>query len=238
MTAMRRYLVVDDNRDLAENLAEILAAEGAEAAVALDGAEALERVRRTRFDVLVTDMRMPAMGGADLVHAVRRIDPGLPVLVITGYAQDQALAAARREGLVAVLEKPVPLARLLRLLAVARRDGLVAVVEDNPHQADSLAEALSSRGFSAVTAASVTETDRLGPVVPCCAVVDLRVPGGPDGEAMRRLAERFPGLPMLVVTAHRVDPPLPHHGLFRKPFDPGALLQAVEALHAGRAASP
>jgi len=233
---MRRYLVVDDNRDLAENLAEILADEGAEAAVASSGREALAHVRRARFDALVTDMRMPAMGGADLVHAARRLDPGLPALVITGYAQDQALAAARREGLVAVLEKPVPLARLLALLGAARRDGLVAVVEDNPHQADDLAEALASRGFAAVTAASVTETDRLGPVVPCCAVVDLRLPGGPDGEAMRRLAGRFPDLPMLVVTAHDVEPPLPHRGLFRRPFDPAALLDAIEALHAGGAA--
>lgn len=235
---MRRYLVVDDNRDLAENLAEILADEGAEAAVATSGREALEQVRRVRFDALVTDMRMPAMDGADLVHAVRRLDPGLPVLVITGYAQDRALAAARSEGLVAVLEKPVPLARLLALLGAARRDGLVAVVEDNTDQADNLAEALAARGFAAVTAASVTETDRLGPVVPCCAVVDLRVPGGPDGEAMRRLAERFPGLPMLVVTGHPLEPPLPHRGLFRKPYDPRALLDAVEALHAGRPASP
>lgn len=233
---MRRYLVVDDNRDLAENLVEILADEGAEAAVASNGAEALDRVRAARFDALLTDMRMPVMGGADLVHAVRRLDPGLPALVVTGYAHDQALAAARREGLLAVLEKPVPVARLLALLEAARRDGLVAVVEDGLDLADNLTEALAGRGFAAVTATSVTETDRLGPVAPCCAVVDLRVPGGPDGEAMRRLGERFPGLPMLVVTAHQLDPPLPHRGLFRKPFDMGALLDAVEALHAGRPA--
>jgi len=235
---MRRYLVVDDNRDLAENLAEILADGGAEAAVASSGREALEQVGRTRFDALVTDMRMPVMGGADLVHAARRLDPGLPALVITGYAQDQALAAARREGLLAVLEKPVPLQRLLALLRVARRDGLVPVVEDDPARADDLADALAARGFAAVAAASVVETDWFGPVAPCCAVVDLRLPGGADGEAMRRLADRFPGLPMLVVTANAVDPPSPHHRLFGRPFDPAALLDAVEALHAGRAAPP
>ena len=236
---MRRYLVVDDNSDLAENLAEILRADGAEAAVATRGDEALALVRTTRFDALVTDMRMPAMGGAELVSAVRRIDPGLPVVVVTGHTETEALAAARREGLLAVLEKPIPLPRLLQLLAAARRDAVVALVEDDRAQAANLAEALSSRGFTAVTAASVAETESLGPSVPCCAVVDLRVPGGPDGEAMRRLAARFPGLPMLVVTGLPGDPPLASQAVFRKPFDPAALLAAVEAAHAAhRSATP
>lgn len=235
---MRRYLVVDDNRDLAENLAEILASEGAEAAVAVSGQEALEQVRRARFDALVTDMRMPAMGGADLVHAIRRLDPGLPAVAMTGYARGQELAAARRDGLVAVLEKPVPLPRLLALLAAARRDGLVAVVDDDPGQADELAEGLAARGFAAVMAAALTETDRLGPVVPCCAIVDLRAGGDSSGDAMRRLEARFPGLPMLVVAVQAAEPPLPHWQLFRKPVDRAALLDAVEALHAGRPDAP
>lgn len=231
---MRRYLVVDDNRDLAENLAEILRDTGAEVQVATSGQAALDQVRATRFDALITDMRMPTMGGGELVHAARRVDPGLPALVMTGYSSDEALAAARREGLVAVLPKPIPLDRLTALLEVARRDGLVAVVEDDPAHADDLTEALAGRGFAAVTAASITETDRLGPVAPCCALVDLGLPGGPDGEAMRRLAARFPGLPMLVVADGTVEPPLPHQGLFRKPYDPEALLDAIEAIHASR----
>ena len=69
---------------------------------------------------------------------------------------------------------------------------------------------------------------------PFCALVDLRVPGGPDGEAMRRLGERYPGLPMIVVTAYHDPPPLAHEELFQKPFDTGALLDAVERLHRSR----
>jgi CheY-like chemotaxis protein len=235
---MRRYLVVDDNRELAENLAEILRDEGAEVSLADDGAEALSRVRQSRYDALVTDMRMPVMDGAELVHQVRRVDPDLPAVLVTAHAGDDVLESARREGLLAVLPKPLPLGRLLQLLGAARRGGLVAVVEDDQRLSDNLCELLAQRGLAAVTAASVTETERLGPVRPFCALVDLRLPGGPDGAAMQRLAQRFPGLPMIVLTGLEVSPPLPHQGLFQKPFDTAALLEAVERLYPGPATPP
>jgi CheY-like chemotaxis protein len=231
---MRRYLIVDDNRHFAENLAEILRDGGDEVVIADGGAEALRAAEGSRYDALVTDMRMPVMGGAELVHELRRLDPGLPALVITAHAGDDALEAARREGLLAVLPKPVPVARLLELLAVARRDGLVVVVEDDRRLSDNLCELLRARGLAAVTAASVLETERLGPIRPFAALVDLRVPGGPDGEAMRRLAARFPNLPMIVMTGLHDGAPVLFEAYFQKPFDPAALLDAVERLHAAQ----
>jgi DNA-binding NtrC family response regulator len=235
---MRRYLIVDDNREFAENLAEILRDRGAEVDLAAQGAEALELVGRARYDAMLTDMRMPGMGGAQVVHQARRLDPGLAALVVTAHVADDALEAARREGLLAVLGKPVPVGQLIDLLEAARRDGLVAVVEDDAGLSDNLGEALRSRGFAVVTAASVLETERLGPVHPCCALVDLRVPGGPDGEAMRRLGEKFPGLPMLIMTGLHAASVAPGAWCFLKPFDTAELLAAVERLHAARPGAP
>lgn len=232
---MRHYLIVDDNRDFAENLAEILRDAGEQVSIAENGQEALALARTTRFDALLTDMRMPLMGGAELVHEIRRIDPGAAAMIITAHVGDNDLEAARQEGLLAVLQKPAPAHKILDLLALARRDGLVVVVEDDPRLSDNLCEALRMKGFAAVTAASVLETERLGPVQPFCALVDLRVPGGPDGEAMRQLGQKYPGLPMIVVTAYHERPPLPHEGYFTKPFDTASLLSAVERLHASRA---
>ncbi len=231
---MRRYLIVDDNRALAENLGEIVADLGDEVALAENGEQALALTKERRFDAMVTDMRMPLMGGAELIHNVRHVDPGLSAIVVTAYERDLKLDAARREGLLATLPKPVPIGRLLELLRVARRDGLAVVIEDDSAMSDNLCEALRSRGFAAVTAGSVLETERLGPVQPFCALVDARVPGGPSGEAMHRLAAKYPGLPMLIVTAYHDEPPLPHAGFFSKPFDTRALLDAVERLHQAR----
>ena len=91
---MRRYLIVDDNLAFAENLAEIIRDSGAEAVVADGGLAAVALVAGQRFDALVTDMRMPVMGGARLVHEIRRVDPGLPTVVVTAYTGEDDLVAA------------------------------------------------------------------------------------------------------------------------------------------------
>ena len=229
---MRRYLVVDDNAAFADNLAEILRDAGAEVVTAISGRRALELVAASQFDALVTDMRMPVMNGAALVHEIRRVDPGLPAIVVTAYTGEGDLSAARYQGLLAVLPKPVPIAQLLELLAIARRDGLVALVEDDLALSDNLAEALRGHGFSAVMAHSVTESDRFGSVRPFAALVDLRMPGGPDGAAMQRLAGRFPELPIFIITAHAESTPSAF--VFVKPFDTARVLLALESTYQSR----
>jgi len=228
----RHYLIVDDNRAFADNVAEIVRDLGDDVSVAEGGARALELARRRRYDALVTDMRMPLMGGAELVRELRRVDPGIPAIVVTAHVADGELAAARGEGLLAVLSKPVPIGLLLDLLGSARRDGLVAIVEDDLRLSDNLMDCLQARGYAAVTAASVLETERLAALRPFMALADLRVPGGPAGEAMRRLGERYPGIPIVVMTGHDDPPPVPPQAVFRKPFRTEDLLAAVDRLHA------
>jgi CheY-like chemotaxis protein len=232
---MRQYLLLDDNQAFAENLAEILRDEGDQATVVTSGDEALRLARTTRFDVLLTDMRMPGMSGADAVHHLRRVDPGLAAVVITAYPREDDLETARREGLLAVLPKPVPIPALVGLLSEARRDGLVVLVEDDPALSDNLSELLRAKGFSCVTAGSVLDTDRISCVEPFAALVDLRVPGGPDGEALRRLRARYPNLSIFVITAFP-DAALVAgaSGVFSKPFDTGVLLRALETAYATR----
>jgi CheY-like chemotaxis protein len=235
---MRRYLLLDDNRAFAENLAEILRDEGDQATVVTSGDEALRLARTTRFDALLTDMRMPGMSGADAVHQLRRVDPGLAAVVITAYPREDDLETARREGLLAVLPKPVPIPTLVSLLSGARRHGLVVLVEDDPALSDNLTEVLRAKGFSCVTAGSVLDAERISCVEPFAALVDLRVPGGPDGEALRRLRARYPHLSTFIITAFPDAAPTEGaSGVFAKPFDTGALVHALEAAYAARPAT-
>ncbi len=178
-------------------------------------------------------MKMPEMSGAQLVHEVRALDPGLPALVVTAYTGEEDLTWAKREGILAVLPKPVPIAQMLALLATAKRDGLVAVVEDDVGLSDNLVEALRDHGFSAVTAHSALEAEGLRGARPFAALVDLRLPGSPRGEVLTALSQRFEGLPMLVMSGFPdlAPPPAAAHTFFVKPFDTARVLATLESLH-------
>ena len=230
---MRNILIVDDNRAFAENLAEIVGDAGvATTEVADSGQRALELIAGRRFDALVTDMRMPKMSGAELIERARQIDPALPVVVISAFSADEQLTMVAHQGVLSVLPKPAPIERLLELIGRARRGGVVAVIEDDAALADNVAEALRERGFASVIAHTVEETDRLGGAL-CAALVDLRLPGGDDGAALARVAERFPEVPLVVVTALRGEVAVPAHlEIVYKPFDTARLLDTVESLAA------
>lgn len=228
----RHYLLVDDNREFAENVAEILEDHGAVVDVACGGAEALGLLHPGRYDALVTDMRMPGMSGADLVQSARQKDPGLPVVLLSAYVQDAQLADARRRGLLAVMSKPGRVPQLVGMLERARRDAVVLLLEDDVALAENLAEALTARGLTVCTAQTAEELDALA-VRPFVALVDLRLPDVPVGAGLARVQARFPGTPTVVITGVP-DAQVPAGAeLYKKPFDTAALVERLEELFAG-----
>src|ERR1700738_5459123 len=97
---MRHYLILDDNLPFAENLAEILSDDGDDVSIASNGPDALMLAPQTQFDAVLTDMRMPSMGGAQLVHELRLIDPGIPAIIVQAYTGDDDIQFAFRESLL------------------------------------------------------------------------------------------------------------------------------------------
>ncbi len=112
-----RVLVVDDNRDLAENLAEILAEEGFVTAVAFDPFDALALAGDFAFDAAVIDVRMPGMDGVTLFESLAGRHPGAVFVLVTGFTRDERIRHALEAGVRAVLPKPVPVACLLELVS-------------------------------------------------------------------------------------------------------------------------
>jgi CheY-like chemotaxis protein len=127
--ARRRILVAEDEALAAMALEDELQREGYEVILAPDGQAALEAARAAMPDLLLTDLRMPRLDGAGLIRAVRALAPGLPVVVMTGYAPAGGAEALRRpgEGPVALFTKPLDMDALLvelrRLLAAGPRAG-------------------------------------------------------------------------------------------------------------------
>lgn len=113
---LRRILIVDDNRDAAETLAEALLTLGFEARTALDGPAALEVAASFRPDIAVLDIGLPVMDGHELARKLRGLLGRAVVLVaLTGYGQDRDRARSRSAGFDEHLVKPVELQALLRV---------------------------------------------------------------------------------------------------------------------------
>ncbi len=117
-------LLVDDDREMLRALQNGLArfAPGIEVQLAGDGVEALERIRSQDVSLVVTDLKMPRMDGFELLTAVMRGYPDIPVLVISGVSTPDMERLALLGGAVALVTKPFLLADLARRIqALIRR---------------------------------------------------------------------------------------------------------------------
>jgi len=101
-----RILVVEDDGEMRSLLEDILAEEGYRATGAPDPLSALMILLGEGADLLVTDWKMPAMDGLDLVASVRRCLPGLPVVFVTAYASSDLRTRAIERGVFSILPKP------------------------------------------------------------------------------------------------------------------------------------
>lgn len=110
-------LVVDDDADLAETIAEALATDGHRVSVASNGAEAIERFGEMKYDLSFVDVRMPVINGVDCFFAVRAIYPDAKIVLMTAL-REPGVERALGAGAVALLDKPF---RIEEVTEIARR---------------------------------------------------------------------------------------------------------------------
>lgn len=108
-----RILVVDDNRDFADGIAELLAVDGHGTDVAYSGEEALERWRAGPYDLVCMDLVMPGLDGAETLRAMGK---GVVAIAMTAYSLQPMREAALAHGARQVLNKPVDPGVLLELV--------------------------------------------------------------------------------------------------------------------------
>src|SRR5437763_16278397 len=102
---MTRILVVDDDRPQAEEFGVLLRDGGCEVMLAGNGREAMDLLRHDVPDVVLTDLDMPEMDGLELVQAVRRDYPALPVILMTEMGNEDVAAKALRHGAASYVRK-------------------------------------------------------------------------------------------------------------------------------------
>lgn len=103
---MAKILLADDQEMMRDSLAGILVREGHEVVACADGAAAIARLQSTRFDLLITDLKMPRMSGIELLGEARRLRAEMPVVLMTAFATVNTAVEAMKLGAYDYIQKP------------------------------------------------------------------------------------------------------------------------------------
>jgi DNA-binding NtrC family response regulator len=114
-----QILLIEDDASTAASLQKVLCAEGYEVAVAARGDAGLEQAQRQSFDVVVTDLRMPGLGGLELVAELHSAKPKQPIILMTAHGTTETAIEATKVGACDYLLKPFEADELLDMVASA-----------------------------------------------------------------------------------------------------------------------
>ena len=104
-----RVLVVDDEEPIRKLIATMLSQQGHQCITASNGIEALDKIMEAKFDALITDIVMPEMDGIALTKEMVKLYPDLPILIITGHAEEYSAKSAIAAGAREFIKKPFSL---------------------------------------------------------------------------------------------------------------------------------
>ena len=223
----RKALVVDDDADIREVLAEQLATHGFEVLMAGNGLAALLQVKRQRPAVVVLDVMMPRLGGLEALRRIRAFHPEAKVVIVSGNLDDEVRRQALALGAAGVLEKPVSLPDLLGALGETERSaqtraeprsegsgtreppmaptaepGRILIVDDDPEIGEMLSDFLTLKGYSARAVpdggAAVREIVAAPPDV---VLLDINMPGLTGIEALPAIRAVAPRAIVIMISA-------------------------------------
>ncbi|BCB96695.1 hypothetical protein JZK55_16170 [Dissulfurispira thermophila] len=108
-----RVLIVDDEPMTRDLISSILSSKGHVCTTAPDGVEALDKARVEKFDAAITDIVMPGMDGITLTRELKKLNPFLPIMVITGFTDEHYYEESINAGATDFINKPFSIAELL-----------------------------------------------------------------------------------------------------------------------------
>jgi DNA-binding NtrC family response regulator len=239
---MRRILIVDDEKQMVRTLTDIVRLHGWEADSAYSGEAAVEAVSKRDYAVVLMDVRMAGITGVEAFKAMKRVRPGIRVILMTAYTATEILAEAEREGALRILSKPIALTGLLEVLEQATKESrCVLVVDDDTAFLKTLRKLLEQNGYGTLTARTLDEAlGMLESGFPTAVILDLRLDGYTAPETVLAIKRVSPSVALILCSGHAaaldeaassISPRLIHASL-HKPFSPAVLLNILNDVFA------
>ncbi|MBI5599084.1 MAG: response regulator [Deltaproteobacteria bacterium] len=112
-------LLIDDEEDYSDTMGFYLKAKGYRVRACPSGADGILEIRRERPDIVFLDFMMPGMDGAETLGKIREMDASLPVIMVTSYAVEDRMEAARRSGISAIFPKGADFSEAAKMISEA-----------------------------------------------------------------------------------------------------------------------
>ena len=139
-----RVLLVDDEVEFVETLAERMQARGLDVQIATSGSEALAKVTKDAFDAIVLDLAMPGMDGIETLKRLHEVDPDLHIMLLTGQGTIQAAVEATKLGAMDFFQKPTAIDVLVEKIKEARSEKIMLAEKKSREHVE---EILKTRGW-------------------------------------------------------------------------------------------
>jgi DNA-binding response OmpR family regulator len=232
---MTRVLIVDDDNDHAESLADMIEMRGHHTAIANSGEAAIEQFRSGDFDFVLLDVRLPGRNGVETFLELKRIRPDAQVMMMTGFSVEELVSQAIAGGALGVLHKPFAAAEILDLLSKVKQRGRVLVADGDAEFVETIVPILESAGYRVEVAATGADAlEKLSREHADCLLLNLRLPVVSGAELYAQLVERGRRVPTVLMAGGPQDAEQDERlrseacGMLFKPFDPNALLAAID----------
>jgi two-component system OmpR family response regulator len=139
-----RVLLVDDDEEFVETLAERMRHRDMDVATTTSGKDALEKVSDDPYDVVVLDLLMPGMDGLEALARIKRRRPDVQVILLTGHATVEKSVEAMKTGAMDFIEKPVDLDALTDIIHQAKARKMILLDQESEEK---IREILTQKGW-------------------------------------------------------------------------------------------
>lgn len=200
MTEKRRLLIVDDDQMMTKTLRDIFMAKGYEADYVHSASNALEKIEKTDFGCVLTDIKMPEMDGVELFREIKKIQPHIPVVLMTAHSTCDRIDEGLREGALGCLTKPLDIETVLCFLSLLHRERSVVIVDDDSVFCKTLGDILQQQN---VTVNQVTEPcsifEKISSNEQQVVLLNMKMNGMDGLDIFKKIRKKYPTKPVILM---------------------------------------
>jgi two-component system, NtrC family, response regulator HydG len=239
MSDTTRVLVVDDDQRMAKTIFDILTIKGYTAITANSGEEAIEKVKTEALDCVLMDVKMSGINGIEALNILKKLKPGLPIILMSAYATEEQIIEAKQYGAYTILNKPVNIQQVLAFLSLLRKEKSILIVDDDPNFCRTMKDILESRDYKVETEIHpenvLTDMEKEYKLV---VLLDLKLGATNGTDVLKAIRNKYPTKPVILVTSCRGEMAdsiekgfqIGAYTCLYKPFEIDYLIQCIEEI--------